>query len=108
MTITGESDAPLLRTIRTMTSASLDNAVLPSREILLVRLACLIALDAPRASYVFNLAGSGFPVLTAEEVESVLTAAAPLVGTARVASASECIAEAMGYAISVHDLMARG
>jgi alkylhydroperoxidase/carboxymuconolactone decarboxylase family protein YurZ len=108
VTITGESGAPLLRTIRTMTTASLDNADLPDREVLLVRLACLIALDATRSSYAYNLAGTGFPLLTAEEVESVLTAAAPLVGTARIASAAECIAEAMGYAISVHDLMARG
>jgi hypothetical protein len=106
MTSTYEGGSPLIRTIRTMTSVSMGNAALPDREVLLVRLACLIAGDASTSSYLYNLAGVSAPALAADEVEAVLVAAAPLVGTARVVIAAERISEALGFAISVHDLFA--
>jgi hypothetical protein len=106
MTVTHEDGSPLIRTIRTMTQVSVGNAALPGREVLLVRLACLIAGEASGTSYLYNLAGPAAPALSAEEVEAVLVAAAPLVGTARVVIAAERIAEAMGYPISVMDLLA--
>lgn len=105
-TMTAEAGSPLVRTISTMTSSSLAETALPGREVLLVRLACLVAQDASRVSYLYNLAGSSAPALTAAEVEAVLVAAAPLVGTARVVTAAEKISEALGYPISVHDLLA--
>ena len=108
MTITGEHDTPLLETIAGMTRSSLDNVRLPAREVLLVRLACLVAGDAPRASYVYNLTSPAGAELSQADVEAVLVASAPLVGTARIASAADRIAEAMGYPISVFDQMARG
>jgi hypothetical protein len=108
MVMADQGGTPLLDTMTAMTRASLDHARLPDREVLLVRLACLVATDAPRASYAYNLTGMGGPVLTAAEVESVLVAAAPLVGTARIAAAADRIAEALGYPISIPDQMARG
>jgi hypothetical protein len=82
MVMADQGGTPLLDTMTAMTRASLDHARLPDREVLLVRLACLVATDAPRASYAYNLTGMGGPVLTA--------------------------AEALGYPISVPDQMARG
>ena len=108
MTIVDEGGSPLITTIYAMTRVSRDNADLPDRELLLVRLACLIASDATESSYLYNLAGAAGPALTVEEVEAVLVAAAPLTGTARVVMAAERIASAMDYPISVHDLFAAG
>jgi hypothetical protein len=106
MTVTHEDGSPLIRTIRAMTDVSVANANLADREVLLVRLACLIAGDASPTSYLYNLAGPSAPALSVEEVEAVLVAAAPLVGTARVVIAAERISEAMAYPISVMDLLA--
>jgi hypothetical protein len=106
MTTVSEGSSPLIGTLRAMTQTSLGNADLLPREVVLIRLACLIASDASRASFLYNLAGPAAPALTAQEIESVLVAAAPLVGTARVVTAAERIAEATGFAVSVHDLMA--
>ena len=101
-----QSGSPLINTIMTMTQASRENSDLRSREIMLIRLSCLIAGDATEGSYLYNLAGPDGPALTASEVEAVLVAAAPLVGTARIVMAAERIASAMDYPISVLDLFA--
>jgi hypothetical protein len=106
MTTVSEGGSPLIDTIRTMTYSSMENTTLVDRERVLVRVACLIATDASQSSYLHNLAGPSAPALTAAEVEAVLVAAAPLVGTARILVAAERIAEATGYPISIHDLMA--
>lgn len=107
MTMLAEGGSPLVDTLKSMTDRSLRNAgTLTPREVLLVRMACLIASDASGTSFLYNLAGPSAPALTVEEVEAVLVAAAPLVGTARIVTAAERIAEATGFAISVHDLMA--
>ncbi len=108
MTSVQESGSPLISTIYTMTKTSRDNAALPEREVMLIRLACLIAADATEASYLYNLAAPAGPALTVDEVEAVLVAAAPLVGTARVVMAAERISTAMDYPISIHDLFATG
>lgn len=108
MTALGESGSPLVTTLAAMTDASIRQSGLGPRELLLVRLACLVALDAGRTSYLYNLAGPAAPALTPQEVEAVLVAVAPLLGSARVVSAAERISEALGYAISMHDLMASG
>ena len=106
MTTVAEGGSPLIRTIVTMTRSSRENSRLPEREVMLVRLACLIAGDASEASYLYNLAGPNGPALDVDEVEAVLVAAAPLVGTARTVLAAERIASAMDYPISVMDLFA--
>lgn len=108
MTSVLEGGSPLISTIAIMTRASRDNAHLSEREVMLIRLACLIASDASESSYLYNLAGPAGPALTVEEVEAVLVAAAPLTGTARVVTAAERLASAMDYPISVHDLFASG
>jgi hypothetical protein len=68
---------------------------------MLARIAALVAVDAPPASYYMNLGIAGDLGVTAEEVEGVLAAVAPIVGTARVVAAGGKIARALGIAIAV-------
>ena len=49
-----DTDTPVLDTIAAMTAASLENSDLSAREFMLVRLAALIAVDAPATSYLAN------------------------------------------------------
>ena len=58
---------------------------------MLVRIAALVAADAPPVSYVLNLEAASSVGIDAEQVRSVIAAIAPIVGTARVASATGSI-----------------
>lgn len=110
MSVLGESgsSSALVRTVREMTDSSLRNTDLSDHDVLIARLAVLVAIDAPQVSYLINLAsGVGDTKLGPEEVESLLVAVAPLVGTAKVVSAAGLISDALGYPISVVDLLAR-
>ena len=49
------AERPLLDTLADMTAASLSRANMPDRELMLVRLAGLIAVDAPPSSYLLNI-----------------------------------------------------
>jgi hypothetical protein len=51
------------------------------------RLAALVAVDAPTMSYLLNL-GTADAGVTLEDVQGVLIAVAPIVGTPRVVSAA--------------------
>jgi hypothetical protein len=68
---------------------------------MLVRLAALVAVDAPPSSYLLNLEAAGEVGLDAESVRGVLAAVAPIVGTARVASATGKIVKALSVAIEI-------
>lgn len=104
---TGES-SPLVRTIRENTQTSLRNTNLSDRDILMARLAVLVSIDAPQVSYLMNLAsGLGGSNLDAAEVEGLLVAITPLVGTAKAIAAAEKISDALGFPISLVDLLAR-
>jgi alkylhydroperoxidase/carboxymuconolactone decarboxylase family protein YurZ len=70
---------------------------------MLARLAALIAVDAPPASYLANASAAERAGLTAEDIEGVLIAVAPVVGTPRVISAAGHILRALGFAIAVGD-----
>ena len=67
---------------------------------MLVRLAALVAVDAPAASYLLNLAAATDAGVTEEQVEGVLIGIAPVVGTPRIVSAAGNIARALGFAIA--------
>jgi hypothetical protein len=62
--------------------------------LMLVRIAVLVAVDAPPVSYLLNLDAASEAGLGAERVRGVLAAVAPIVGTAPVASATGKIVEA--------------
>jgi hypothetical protein len=98
------ADRPVLDLLARMTADSLDASSLDPRSILLVRIAALISVDAPPASYLLNLGIASELDVDAKQVQGVLAAVAPIVGTARVAAAAVNIARALGLAIEVADL----
>jgi alkylhydroperoxidase/carboxymuconolactone decarboxylase family protein YurZ len=63
----------------------------------LVRLAALVALDAPLVSYQSAVTNALAVGASAREIVGTLIAVAPLVGLPRVATATSSIAGALGY-----------
>jgi hypothetical protein len=71
---------------------------------MLVRIAALVAVDAPSASYWANLEAIDAVGIDADRVRGVLAAVAPIVGTARIASATGKIVDALGIELEVAEL----
>ena len=94
----GTADTPVLDLVSDMTTASIEASSLDAETLMLVRIAALIAVDAPPVSYAFNLAAAGDLQIDPEQVRGVLAAVAPIVGTARVASATGNIVSALELA----------
>jgi hypothetical protein len=95
------SETPVLDTIADITAASLAHNSLAPRELMLVRMAALIAVNAPPASYLANAGAAADSGVTADDVQAVMIGVAPVVGTARVVSAGGNILRALGFAIAV-------
>ena len=74
------------------------------RTLMVARVAALVAVDAPPISYLLNLEAASEVGIDAETVRGVLAAIAPIVGTARIASATGKIATALEVAIEVAEL----
>jgi alkylhydroperoxidase/carboxymuconolactone decarboxylase family protein YurZ len=94
-------DQPVLNTLAEITAVSVARGTLDAREHMLARLAALVAIDAPAASYVLNFEPSAEVGLTVEDVQGLLIAIAPIVGTPRVVSAAGKITDALGFVIDV-------
>ena len=90
-------ERPVLDLLASMTADSLEASNLDSETLMLVRLAALVAVDASAASYLLNLGAASELGFGAEEIQGVLTAVAPIVGTARVVSASGKMIEGARY-----------
>jgi|NGEPerStandDraft_6_1074524.scaffolds.fasta_scaffold432059_1 alkylhydroperoxidase/carboxymuconolactone decarboxylase family protein YurZ len=86
-------EMPALDLLARMTADSLEVCNLDDQTLMLVRLAALVALDAPAASYMANLGAAAEAGVTQEMVQGVLVAVAPLVGTTHVLSAVGKIAD---------------
>jgi alkylhydroperoxidase/carboxymuconolactone decarboxylase family protein YurZ len=97
------SETPVLDTLADITAASLEHNSLAPRELMLVRVAALIAVDAPPASYLLNAEAAADSGVTADDIQAVMIGVAPVVGTARVVSAGGKILRALGFAIAVAD-----
>ena len=102
------NDTPVLDLLEDMTAASLAASSLDERTLMLVRIAALVAVDAPPVSYVMNLEATAEVGIDAERVRGVLAAIAPIVGTARVAAATSNIVGALALAIEVAELESQG
>ena len=88
-------------TLAQITAASLERSTLEPRELMLARIAALVAVDAPPASYLLN-AGTAMDVgITLEDVQGILVAVAPIVGTPRVVGATGNLGRALGFAIEL-------
>ena len=85
-------EQPVLTTIALMTAASIGNCDLDGRELMLVRIAALAAAGAPPASYLGNTGAALEVGVTLEDVQGVLVAIAPIVGSARVVTAAGNVA----------------
>jgi alkylhydroperoxidase/carboxymuconolactone decarboxylase family protein YurZ len=101
---TSEIGTPILDLMAVMTAASAEASSLDDETFTLVRIAALVAVDAPPASYLLNLGAAAELDIDPDEIRGVLAAVAPIVGTARTASASASIVEALGMAIEVAEL----
>jgi len=97
------AETPVLDTLADLTAASLEHDSLSPRELMLVRTAALISVDAPPASYLANAAFAANSGMTAHDVQGVMIGVAPVVGTAKVVSAGGKIFRALGLAIAVSE-----
>ena len=93
--------------LASMTADSVAASSLDVQTLALVRIAALAAVDAPPVSYLLNLAAASEVGIDPEEVRGVLIAIAPIVGTARVASATGKIVDALDIALDVADVVAQ-
>jgi alkylhydroperoxidase/carboxymuconolactone decarboxylase family protein YurZ len=97
-------DTPILDLLTTMTAASLETTELDAQSLMLVRIAALVAVDAPPASYLMNLGAAGEAGVDADQVQDVLAAVAPIVGTTRVVSAVGKMASALDLKLELEGL----
>ena len=97
-------DTPVLDLLASMTAGSIEASSLEPDELMLVRLAALVAIDAPPASYMLNLGAAGEAGLNEDDVRGVLAAVAPIVGTPRVVAATGNIVRALGLALEMAEL----
>jgi 4-carboxymuconolactone decarboxylase len=103
---TGET--PILDLLARMNADAIEVSSLDPEKLMLVRIAALVAMDAPPMSYLLNLGVAGEVDVDAEEVRGVLAAVAPIVGTPRVVSATGKIARALGIALDLAELESEG
>jgi hypothetical protein len=100
------NETPLLELLAKMTVDSVAVSSLEPQELMLVRIAALAAVDAPAISYATNTEAAVAVGIDAEKVRGVLAAIAPIVGTARVVSATGNIVA--GLAIELEELEEEG
>jgi 4-carboxymuconolactone decarboxylase len=100
-TLTGVAtgDVSLLEEVLGLREAHREAIGLDSRTFALVKIAALIALDAPPASYAWQVANALEDGATPEDILAVLRAVAPQVGGPRVVAAAPEIMVALGLAL---------
>lgn len=96
-----QGDAPVLESLVAMNLDSLENSGLDANTYFLVRLAALVAMDGAPVSYLMNLGLAADAGVSLEQVQGTLIGIAPVVGSARVASAAgKILRAAFGVAIA--------
>jgi alkylhydroperoxidase/carboxymuconolactone decarboxylase family protein YurZ len=94
-------DTPILDLLGKMTADSLAASTLDLETLALVRIAALVAVDAPAVSYLLNLEAAAEVGIDGDRVRGVLAAIAPIVGTARIAAATGNIVAALAVEIEI-------
>ena len=94
-----DSETPVLDTLAAMTAASLTYCDLDANSLLAARLAALAAVDAPAASYLMHVGPAIDAGVSIEQVQGILVAIAPVIGSARTMSAAARITEALGITV---------
>ena len=100
------SETPVLDLLASMTASSIEASTLDPETLMLVRIAALVAMDAPPISYAMNLEAAGELGVDAEQVRGVLAAVAPIVGTPRIAAATSKIVRALALELELAELEA--
>ncbi|MFF8195936.1 carboxymuconolactone decarboxylase [Streptomyces bobili] len=95
------SETPVLDTLAAMTIDSIEHCHLDKRSLIQARIAALVAMDAPAISYLAHIDPAMKSDFTIEQLQDLLVAIAPVVGTARVMSAAGHIAQAFGVALAL-------
>ena len=98
------TETPLLDQLTRMTVDSMESSSLDEQTLMLVRVAALVAVDAPPASYLLNLGAAGEVGVTSDQVMGVLAGVAPIVGTTRIVAAAGRMAKALGAAVQLDEL----
>ena len=93
-----QTDTPVLDLLAGMTALSLEATSLDARDVMLARIAALVASDAPPASYALNLGAAADLDVDPDDIRGVFAAIAPIVGTARVAAAMGAIIKVAAFA----------
>jgi alkylhydroperoxidase/carboxymuconolactone decarboxylase family protein YurZ len=97
-------DTPILDLLAGMTADSLAASSLDPQTLALVRVAALVAVDAPAFSYLMNLEAAAELGIDGDRVRGVLAAIAPIVGTARIVSATGNIVKALAVEIEIAEI----
>jgi alkylhydroperoxidase/carboxymuconolactone decarboxylase family protein YurZ len=92
-------DLNLLETAVGLREAQLDRTGLDARTFALVKIAALIALDAPPASYAWQITNALEDGASPEDILGVLRAVAPQVGGPRVVAAAPELLLALGLSL---------
>lgn len=98
------TETPILDLLGRMTVDSMETSGLDPQTLMLVRVAALVAVDAPPASYLLNIGAAGEVGVTSDQVTGVLAAVAPIVGTTRVVAAAGRMVKALGAAVELAEL----
>ena len=101
-------DTPILDLLGKMTADSLEASSLDPQTLALVRVAALVAVDAPAVSYLLNLEAAAELGIDGDRVRGVLAAIAPIVGTDRIAAATGNIVKALAVELEIAELDEQG
>lgn len=97
-----EQDEDLLETLVAMRANNVENSGLDAKTHAICRIAALVSIDAPLASYAWQAEVAMASGVTVDDVVGVLIALAPTVGMARVAAAATKLA--VLYDISLEEI----
>jgi alkylhydroperoxidase/carboxymuconolactone decarboxylase family protein YurZ len=95
------SETPVLDTLAAMTAESMARCNLDANSLLAARIAALASVGAPAASYLMHIGPAADAGVTIEQVQGILVAVAPIIGTPRTVLAGTNIATALGVAVTV-------
>jgi alkylhydroperoxidase/carboxymuconolactone decarboxylase family protein YurZ len=94
-------DTPVFDALTAINAVSLERTELDPQSLVLVRLAALVAVDAPAASYLLHVGPAADAGVTLEQAQDLLVAVAPIVGTPRTMAGAVKIAEALDLALDL-------
>ena len=94
-------DRPVLDALVDMTAVAIERSSLSAREHMLARIAALVAVGAPGMSYLLNAGTASEAGITLDDVQGLLIAVAPIVGTPRVVLGAGNIVKALGFAVEL-------